>query len=230
MKDIDLSSMINLTKQVFTLIEQEYQVFLSLEKKENLANLDYNGFYKVINDDNLPPIYFNQVNYLLNLKLDNLPNTIYGNYLKNKDLSSIYLELVPFFCFNYLAGDINFLKLGLIQLEINNFCTKNNLLFSSIFCYKELEVALLLSSTILKDLPYKIIFIDSEVEIFNYLAEEKGIEVAKLYHDIVKKINNKYKSFSRNNNNLVDFLKFYETINYEDILDLIYDFVNSKVI
>ena len=73
---------------------------------------------------------------------------------------------------------------------------------------------------------------DSEVEIFNYLAEEKGIEVAKLYHDIVKKINNKYKSFSRNNNNnnLVDFLKFYETINYEDILDLIYDFVNSKVI
>ena len=57
-----------------------------------------------------------------------------------------------------------------------------------------------------------------------------GIEVAKLYHDIVKKINNKYKSFSRNNNNLVDFLKFYETINYEDILDLIYDFVNSKVI
>ena len=29
MKDIDLSSMINLTKQVFTLIEQEYQVFLS---------------------------------------------------------------------------------------------------------------------------------------------------------------------------------------------------------
>ena len=35
--------------------------------------------------------------------------------------------------------------------------------------------------------PYNIIFIDSEVEIFNYLAEEKGIEVAKLYHDIVKK-------------------------------------------
>ena len=85
MKDIDLSSMINLTKQVFTLIEQEYQVFLSSEKKENLDNLDYNSFYKVINDDNLPPIYFNQVNYLLNLKLDNLPNTIYGNYLKNKD-------------------------------------------------------------------------------------------------------------------------------------------------
>ena len=93
-----------------------------------------------------------------------------------------------------------------------------------------LEVANLLSSTILKDLPYNIIFIDSEVEIFNYLAEEKGIEIAKLYHDIVKKINNKYKSFSRNNNNLTDFLNFYETINYEDILDLIYDFVNSKVI
>ena len=48
MKDIDLSSMINLTKQVFTLIEQEYQVFLSSEKKENLANLDYNSFYGII--------------------------------------------------------------------------------------------------------------------------------------------------------------------------------------
>ncbi len=65
MKDIDLSSMINLTKQVFTLIEQEYQVFLSSEKKENLANLDYNSFYNklhllhnsLINKQSIEPSY-----------------------------------------------------------------------------------------------------------------------------------------------------------------------------
>ncbi len=95
--------------------------------------------------------------------------------------------------------------------------------------YKEKEVAKLVKETLLTDLPYNLIFIDSEVEIFNYLTEEKGIEVAKIYHEVGNMMNKKYKNFSKNNNSLNDYIKYYETINYEDVFDFIYDFVNSKI-
>lgn len=223
MKNIIISSMIDLTKEVFALIKKDYEVFLvSID-----FNPDYDNLYK-INDD-LPPFYFNQVSYYLNFNFDNLPNNVLGNYLRNKDLKDIYLELVPFFCFIYLAGDVNLLKLGLIILEIEEFSNRHGFKVSSVMNYKEKEVAKLVKETMLTDLPYNLIFIDSEIEIFNYLAEEKGIEVAKTYHEIVKMMNKKYKNFSKNNTSLTDYIKYYDTIDYEDVFDFIYDFVNSKI-
>ena len=70
---------------------------------------------------------------------------------------------------------------------------------------------------------------DSDVEIFDYLAEEKGISVARKYYEIKNIMNKKYKNFGRNNSNLDEFLSYYENINYEDVFDLLYDFVNLKV-
>ena len=223
MKNIIISSMIDLTKEVFTLIKKDYEVFLvSID-----FNPDYDNLYKIADD--LPPFYFNQVSYYLNFNFDDLPNTVLGNYLKNKDLKDIYLELVPFFCFNYLAGDVNLLKLGLIILEIEEFSNRHGFKVSSVMNYKEKEVAKLVKETMLTDLPYNLIFIDSEIEIFNYLTEEKSIEVAKTYHEIVKMMNKKYKNFSKNNTSLNDYIKYYDTIDYEDVFDFIYDFVNSKI-
>ncbi len=233
MKDIDLSSMINLTKEVLEIIKKEYALFLNQEKKDLLNSLDFNKLYKLINSQELPPVYLNNLTYYLNTNIkDNLDynsSSIYLNYLKDKSILEIYEELIPLFCFILLVGDVNFLKLGLIEQEIRKLSTIYNLKISSVNNYKELEVVDLLKQTILEDLPFNIIFLDSDVEIFNYLAEEKGIEVAKLYYEISKKMKAKFKNFSKNNFNLLDFIKYYENVSYEDILDLIYDFVNQKI-
>ena len=83
MKNIIISSMIDLTKEVFTLIKKDYEVFLvSID-----FNPDYDNLYKIADD--LPPFYFNQVSYYLNFNFDDLPNTVLGNYLKNKDLKEM---------------------------------------------------------------------------------------------------------------------------------------------
>lgn len=227
MENIVISSIIELTKQVFAVIKKDYDVFLTPSQKENIDNLNLDNFYKI--DKSYPTFYFDQISYYLNIDNNTTINSLYGSYLREHDLSQIYLELVPFFCFNYLMSEINFLKLGLLELEIEEFCKRNNFPYSKIFCYKELEVARLFDKVILNDLPKKIIFMDSDVEIFDYLAEEKGISVARKYYEIKNIMNKKYKNFGRNNSNLDAFLSYYENINYEDVFDLLYDFVNLKV-
>ena len=57
MNDDILSSMISRAKVVFDIIEKEYKVFLSRDKREILENITYSNFFKVCEKEDLPPIY-----------------------------------------------------------------------------------------------------------------------------------------------------------------------------
>lgn len=230
MKENVISSMIDVAKKVFEIIKMEYQDFLTLEKIELINNLNYSNLFK-ITDDNLPPVYLENETFYLkdNLNLDtNLINP-YLNYLRNNNLETVYQELIIYMCLKLLCGEINPLKLGLIEKEVRYLANKYNIKTSNINNYKELEIANLVSDLLLDDLPVNIIFFDNNIEIFNYLTEEKGIKIAKLYHEISRKMISKYKGFSSNNFDLISFSNYYNDINYEDISDLIYDFINQKI-
>ena len=61
------------------------------------------------------------------------------------------------------------------------------------------------------------------------MAEEKGLPTAKVYYQISKMMDSKFKDFSNNNFNLNEFFEYLRTINYEDVFDLIYEFINKKI-
>lgn len=218
MNSINLNDIINLTKMIFDIIIKEYSIFLSPEKKELLDNFDYNNFYKIVSEDKLPPIYLNETHYLLNEKIA----------LNSEEINNFYLKLVPLMCFMFVCGDINYLKLCLIRLEIQKLADEYHLNIDN-YNFEDIEVAKLVEEKILDDLPKKIIFLDSDVEIFNYLAEEKGLPTAKVYYQISKMMDSKFKDFSNNNFNLNEFFEYLRTINYEDVFDLIYEFINKKI-
>lgn len=74
-----------------------------------------------------------------------------------------------------------------------------------------------------------IIFLDTDSEIVNYLVEEKGSKVAIFYHEISELMKSKYRGFLDKKWNLNDYIAFYNTIDYQDVLDLIYHFISEKV-
>lgn len=82
--------------------------------------------------------------------------------------------------------------------------------------------------SILKDLPFNIIFLDNDTEIFYYLSEEKGIKIAKMYYEVSCLMKEKYKKLT-GNFSLKDFLSFYDALDYSDVLDFVYDFINMKI-
>lgn len=237
MKDIDLSSMISRAKVVFDILEKEYKIFLSSEKKEMLENIIYSNLFKVCENTNLPPVYLSGDTYYLNRSLDkeikSLSETsLYSKYLKETDINDIYLELVIFLCLSMLCSELNQLnplKIGLIELEVRKISNKYNIKTSNINNYKELEVATLVHDKILNDVPFNIIFKDSDIEIFYYLGVEKGIEAAKIYHEISLLMKKKFAKIKTSEFSLKKFLKHYESINYEDVMDLIYDYINVKI-
>ena len=234
MKDIDLSSMISRAQVVFDILEKEYKVFLSSEKIEILENIIYKNLFKVCENINLPPVYLSGDTYYLNRSLDKeikslSEATLYSKYLKENDINDIYLELVIFLCLSMLCGELNPLKIGLIEYEVRKISNKYNLKTSSVNNYKELEIATLVHEKILNDVPFNIIFKDSDIEIFYYLGNEKGIEVAKLYYEISTSMKKQYDGLKGKKFSLNKFLKYYESINYEDVMDLIYGFINLKI-
>ena len=234
MKDIDLSSMISRAKIVFDILEKEYKVFLSSEKKEMIENIIYSNLFKVCENTNLPPVYLSGDTYYLNRTLDKEikslnDNSLYSKYLKETDINDIYLELVIFLCLSMLCSELNPLKKGLIELEVRKISSKYNIKTSSVNNYKELEVATLVHEKLLNDVPFNIIFKDSDIEIFYYLGLEKGIEVAKLYHEISSLMKKKFKKIETSEFSLKKYLVYYESINYEDEMDLIYNYINEKI-
>lgn len=234
MKDIDLSSMINRAKVVYDVIESEYKMFLSSSSKEILENVLYSNLFKMTENQDLPPIYLSGDTYYLNRNLDKdiktlNGNGLYTNYLKNNDINTIYNDLVTFLVLTSFCGELNPLKIGLIEFEVRNISNKYNISISDINNYKELEIASLVKEKILVDIPFNIIFLDSDIEIFHYLTIEKGIEVAKLYHQISEMMKNKYKIIKNKKFSLKKYIEFYDSINYDDVFDLIYDFINLKI-
>lgn len=233
MKDIDLSSMINKTKLIFEILEKKYKIFLSQDKLELLDNLIYSNLFKISEDSNLPFIYLLGDTYYLNSTLSQEINTLNGNdlisnYLINNDINNIYLELTTFLCLSLLCSDLNPLKIGLIEREVREISKEYNIKTSQISNYKEYEVSSIIYDVLLKDLPINIIFLDSEIEIFHYLTIEKGIEVAKLYYKISSLMKEKYNNFNKDYS-LKNMIDYYNNINYDDVLDIIYNYVNKKI-
>lgn len=203
MKD-NLSSIISLAKEVVDIIDKQYRVYLSKEKLELINNMDYKNLFKL--SDIKIPIYLLGDTYYLN-----------SNYIDKIDDNLVIFMVLLLFC-----GDINPLKFGLIQLEIEKKFNSNK-------SYKELEIARLIKNKVLSDLPYNIIFLESDIEIFNYLSEEKGIVIANFYYQVSNLMKSKYNQFNFDDFNINEFNIFYENINYEDILDLIYSFIHQKI-
>ncbi|MBQ8472777.1 MAG: hypothetical protein IJ501_04675 [Bacilli bacterium] len=234
MNDDILSSMISRAKVVFDIIEKEYKVFLSRDKREILENITYSNFFKVCEKEDLPPIYLiGNINYLNQNIFKEIPslrgNDLYSTYLRENNNFNLFNDLVIFMCLSILCGELNPLKLGLIELEIREISNKYNLNISNVNNYKELNIARIVKDKILSDVPFNIIFLDSDIEIFNYLTEEKGIKIAKLYYQISGMMKSKFKGFSNNNFSLSNFINYYNNINYDDVMDLIYDFLNEKI-
>ena len=128
-----------------------------------------------------------------------------------------------------LCGELNPLKFCLILNEVKNISDNYNIKSLDVNSFKEFSLGLLVKDKILDDLGFNIIFFDSDIEIFHYLAEEKGIRIAKLYYELSKKMTLKFKEFEKDKFNLDDYLAFYNQIDYQDIYDLIYDFISINI-
>lgn len=196
----NLSSICSLSLEIFTIIKKEYSIYLSEEKQKFLNKLDINNFYKIINNSYLPPIYFIGDKYYLNdyYNLDNI-NT-----------------LVPFLCLAALINNLNPLKIGLIEEEILNLKDKYNINCNTYFS-NELEIAEIVSKTILSDIPFKVIFKDSDTDIVSYLVEEKGSNIGITYYNVSKKMKEIKKNY------------FDKNVDYSIVKDYLYDFISNRI-
>ena len=199
-----ISSICSLSLEVFTILKKEYEVYLSEEKKDFLNKLNIDNFYKVINNTYLPPIYFIGDKYYLNsyYNLDNIES------------------LVPFLCLSSLVTNLNPLKIGLIEKELLDLKDKYDLNIKTYF-KEELEIADIVSKTLLVDIPFKVIFKESDVDIVNYLVEDASSDIGLTYYNISKKM----KDIRKN----TDYFSFNSNINYEEVKDYLYDFIGNKV-
>ena len=200
----DLESIYNLSLEVFEILKKEYTIYLSKEKKEFLDNLNITNFYKIINNTYLPSIYFIGDKYYLN------------NYYNLDNIE----ELVPFLCLASLVNNLNPLKIGLIELELLSLKDKYNLNINTYF-KEELDIAKLVSKVILDDIPFKVIFKETDTDIVNYLQIEKDSNYGLIYYNVSKKmkeLKNNKDFFSKNINN-----------NYEEVKDYLYDFIGNKI-
>ena len=194
MKDIDLKNIYSISLKLFTIIKEEYNIYLSEEKKKILDELDIFKFYKEIKGKKYPFIQFIDDKCYLNSSYD-----------------INYIEYLPFICLAVLCGNLNPLKIGLIEEELMILKDKYALTYTNKH-EKESEVANIVNKTILNDIPYKVIFLDSDTEIVSYLVEEKGSKIAILYSEISKKMKNKKKNED-----------------YSDVLDYLYEYLSSKI-
>ena len=204
MNDDKLKKICCLSHEIFELMKKEYSPFLSNEKLAFINNIDINNFYKVINDKNLPVIYFIGDKYYL--------NTYYN--LDNIEL------IIPFLCLSSLVDSLNPLKIGLIEEELALLSSKYNLNIEPFF-KKEYDIARIVSQSLLVDIPFKIIFKDSDSDIVKYLVEEKGSSVAISYKNIAIQM----KKIKGNSSNYQE-----DDLDYSSVYDYLYDYIGSKVI
>ena len=204
MDENKLSEIYDLSTKIFDILKKEYEIYLSSSKKEFLSNLDISKFYKVINKRNMPSIFYIGDTYYLNTyyNLDNI------------------LSIVPFLCLSSLVTNLNPLKIGLIEEELLSLKDKYNLDIA-INYPRELEVAKIVSSGILNDIPFKIIFKDSDTEIVNYLQEEINSSCAFCYYNVSKQM----KKIRVGSN----YFNKEDDIDYSLVIDYLYDFIGHKV-
>lgn len=194
----------NLSIEIFQILKKEYSIYLSDKKKEFIDKIDILKFYKIVNNSNLPNIFF-------------IDNTCYLNTYY--DLNNIEL-MVPYLCFVSIVNNINPLKIGLIEKEISFLRDKYNLNIKNNF-QSELEVANIVSKSILNNIPFKVIFKESDSDIVNYLQEETSSDIAICYYSISKQM----KSIRKNN----DYFNPSIVPDYSSICDYLYDFIGTKV-
>ena len=204
MKNIDLTNIYSLSLKMFTILKEEYSRYLSNDKLNFLENLDIFNFYKIVDNKNIPPIYYMGDKYYIN---------------SNFDLTKLE-KIVPFLCLSSLCSNLNPLKIGMIEEELLYLKDKYKLNITTYF-YKELEVSKLISKTILLDVPFKIIFKESDSDIVNYLTVECGSPIGICYLNTSKKM----KEIKNNLNYFVED----DNVDYSIVIDYIYDFISYKI-
>ncbi|MBQ8892273.1 MAG: hypothetical protein IJ068_05400 [Bacilli bacterium] len=204
MNESQFKNICNLSTNFFQILKDEYNIYLSDRKKEFIDNLNIFKFYKVINDSKMPNIFFLGGTYYLN------------SYY---DLSNIE-SFIPFLCFSSIVSNINPLKIGLIEEEIVYLNNKYNLDIKTNFP-DELEVASIVSQSILNNIPFKVIFKDSDSDIVNYLQEETSSDIAICYYSVSKQMKNMRK--------VDDYFNVNKRLDYSNICDYLYDFIGRKV-
>ena len=188
----------------FRILTDEYGIYLSDKKKEFLDKIDIFKFYKVINDSSLPNIFF-------------LGGTCYLN--SYYDLNNIE-SLIPFLCFSSIISNLNPLKIGLIEEEILYLNDKYNLDIKTNF-NNELEVARIVSRSLLNNVPFKVVFKESDSDIVNYLQEESQSDTAICYYNVSRQMKNMRK--------VDDYFNSSKEIDYSNICDYLYDFIGRKL-
>ena len=207
MKEVGFNNITFYIEKIFSIIKEEYGDFLNQDQRDFLTNLDYSKFLKYSKD--FPNPYLS------------LTNDFY--YIND---NSFNISKLIFMCLAILCGNITPLKTGLILIEVNNIISKYNLGVNDNE-YQSIEVAKIVKSSLLKELPFNIIFFESDIEISNYLVLEKGIQVAKFYYEISDMLNS---IVIKDNFNPFQYLEISSSYNYDSIYDKLYDFINSKVI
>lgn len=194
----ELNSLISLCDEIFDIIKENYSKYLNKEKLELLNNINYNNLFKIKDDT----IYY---------KIDCF------SYPLNKN--NLTIEIVIFMCLAYICSNLNPLKIILIDYEINKIIEDNNL--ERNLSINNFELVNIIENKIINDLPYNIIFLESDIEIFNYLRIEKGIKIAKLYHNIAISLGTI--------NNPLEYYLTYKNLNYDNTYDMLYNFINEKI-
>ena len=197
------NSLISLIKEIFDIIKTDYLKYLSKEKRNFLESLNYKELFTIKNDI----IYY---------KKDGLSYP-----LKKEDLT---IEVLIFMCLSIFCGNLTPFKICLIASEIKSLIERNNLEGNRNLDFKLIEVV---KEKILNDLPYNIIFLDTDIDIFNYLVTEKGIRIANIYYSLKHDFN---KNFLKDDFNPLEYFLNYQDLEYESSYDIVYNFIENSVI
>ena len=116
--------------------------------------------------------------------------------------------------------NLNPLKIGLIEEEILYLNDKYNLDIKTNF-NNELEVARIVSRSLLNNIPFKVVFKESDSDIVNYLQEESQSDTAICYYNVSRQMKNMRK--------VDDYFNSSKEIDYSNICDYLYDFIGRKL-
>ncbi len=190
-------------ERIFDIIKKEYGVFLSNEKIALINELDYQN--------------------IIRLTKEKSKVSISGDYYLNFDM--LDYDLIILLCLSFLCGKLNPLKIELIKLESLHIKSLLNLDNSN---EDNLMIARIIKEKVLADVPFNVIFLESDVDIFDYLTEEKDLKTAKFYYEISKLMLSIYRK-NIEEFNLLKYLQVRDSLNYDLVYDKLYNFVSKKV-
>ena len=191
-------------ERIFDIIKKEYGVFLSNEKIALINELDYQN--------------------IIRLTKEKSKVSISGDYYLNFDM--LDYDLIILLCLSILCGKLNPLKIELIKLESLHIKSLLNLDNSNE--EDNLLIARIIKEKVLADVPFNVIFLESDVDIFDYLTEEKDLKTAKFYYEISKLMLSIYRK-NIEEFNLLKYLQVRDSLNYDLVYDKLYNFVSKKV-